>query len=108
MLIAIAMPFMALSEVWSSATRGLGAVTRSQFPASIAQHTLLGVLLVIAVAMNGTQDGGATTAGAFLIASIGTLLISGWFLHTELRKQAGPADLLYARPEWFGWQAATH
>src|SRR5262245_18484578 len=99
-LIGIAMPFMALSEVWSSATRGLGAVTRSQFPASIAQHTLLGMLLVVVIGLNGTQEGGAAVAGAFLIATIGTLLISGWFLHTELRKQAGLADLQYAHGDW--------
>ena len=37
-LVALAMPFMALADVWSSAVRGLGAVARSQYPASIVQH----------------------------------------------------------------------
>ena len=42
----LAMPFMALGEVWTSAARGLGAVARSQIPASIVQHLLLGSTLI--------------------------------------------------------------
>ena len=34
-LTALAMPFMAVTDVWTSAMRGLGAVARSQHPASI-------------------------------------------------------------------------
>ena len=48
-VVASAMPFMALTNVWSSAVRGLGAVARSQFPASIVQHVLVGIALVIIV-----------------------------------------------------------
>jgi len=100
LLIGMTMPFMALGEVWSSATRGLGAVTRSQLPASIVQHTLLGILLVAAIGLHGAQEGAATAAGAFLLATVGTLLVSGWFLHTELGQQAGAAEPAHARSEW--------
>ena len=101
LLVAVAMPFMALSEVWSSATRGLGAVARSQVPASIAQHSLFGVLLLCAVGMYGPQGGGALAAGSFLVATIATALISRWFLYRETQKQVVPADPLHARGEWF-------
>jgi len=99
-LIGMAMPFMALSGVWSSATRGLGAVARSQLPASIAQHTLFGLVLVTALGLPGPPAGAATAAGAFLVATVGTLLLSGWFLHTELRQRAAGAEPAYARAEW--------
>ena len=46
-LVALAMPFMALADVWSSAVRGLGAVARSQYPASIVQHVLFGIVLIV-------------------------------------------------------------
>jgi len=100
LLIALSMPFMALGEVWSSAVRGLGAVARSQFPASIVQHTLVAIALIAIVEASGPEGGGGAAAGAFLLATIGTLGIAGLFLRMELPEQARAAAPRYLRREW--------
>ena len=100
LLIALAMPFMALSEVWCSAVRGLGAVSRSQFPASIVQHLLLGIVLAILFMLGGTRDGAASAAAAFLLATIGTLCFAGLFLRLELPAQVRASSPRYAHREW--------
>lgn len=100
LLIAMAMPFMALSDVWSSAVRGLGAVTRSQIPASIVQHALVGITLVVIVAVSGTEGGAASAAAAFLTATIGTLGVAGLLLWRELSRQARDASPRFLRQEW--------
>jgi O-antigen/teichoic acid export membrane protein len=99
-LMAIAMPFMALGEVWTSAARGLGAVARSQIPASIVQHLLLGTTLIVLVALIGTEGGAALSACAFLFATIGTLGVAGSLLRKELHRQVPARPSLHARPEW--------
>ena len=100
LLFCTALPLLALGEVWNSATRGLGAVTRSQLPASIVQHTLFGLLLAAAIGLRNGQADAGTAASAFLVAAAGTLILSRWFLHTELNRQAHPAEPVYARTEW--------
>lgn len=100
-LIAIAMPFMALGEVWSSALRGLGAVARSQIPASIVQHSLLGIALIVLVASSGADGGATLSACAFLLATIGTLGVAGLFLRRALPRQVAGCPPLHAGPEWF-------
>jgi O-antigen/teichoic acid export membrane protein len=100
-LVAIAMPFMALGEVWSSAVRGLGAVARSQIPASIVQHSLLGIALIVLVASSGVDGGATLSAGAFLLATIGTLGAAGLLLRKTLPRQVAACPPLHVRPEWF-------
>lgn len=100
LLIAMAMPFMALSDVWSSAVRGLGAVTRSQIPASIVQHALVGITLVVIVAVSGTEGGAASAAAAFLTATIGTLGVAGLLLWRELPRQARASSPRFLRQDW--------
>jgi len=100
LLVATAMPFMALGEVWSSAVRGLGAVARSQTPASIVQPCLLGIALLLLVAANGTEGGATLSAGAFLAATIGTLGVAGWLLKKRLPRQVSASRLLYDRRSW--------
>ena len=100
LLIAMAMPFMALSDVWSSAVRGLGAVTRSQIPASIVQHALVGITLVVIVAVSGTEGGAASAAAAFLTATIGTLGVAGLLLWRELPRQVRASSPRFLRQEW--------
>lgn len=100
LLVALSMPFLALAEVWSSATRGLGAVMRSQLPASIAQHLLLALGLLMLLPLGGPGAGAA--AGAFLAATVGSAALA-WAL---LRACAPPA-LRTAAPqrhtaEWAG------
>lgn len=99
-LIAMAMPFMALGEVWTSTVRGLGAVARSQTPASIVQHSLLGVALFVLVAVSGAGAGAALSARAFLLATIGTFGVAGLLLWKELARQVPACRPLLARPEW--------
>jgi O-antigen/teichoic acid export membrane protein len=100
LLVATATPFVALGEVWSSATRGLGAVVRSQTPASIAQHTLLGITFLVLVATNGVEGGASLSAGAFLLATIGTLSVSGWLLRKELPREVSASRPRYDRRSW--------
>jgi O-antigen/teichoic acid export membrane protein len=100
LLMAMAMPFMALGDVWSSAVRGLGAVARSQIPASIVQHALAGIALLAIVAVTGTKGGAASAAGAFLLATIGALGVAGLFLRRELPRQVHAAPLHHHRQEW--------
>jgi O-antigen/teichoic acid export membrane protein len=100
LLIAMAVPFMALGEVWSSAVRGLGAVARSQIPASIVQHALAGIALLAIVAVSGAQGGASSAAGAFLLATIGTLGVAGLLLRMELPRQVGAAPPRHHRREW--------
>ena len=82
-LIALAMPFMALADVWSSAVRGLGAVARSQYPASIVQHVLVGITLVIIVFVVGKNGGAVSAAAAFLFATIGAMAVARVFSATR-------------------------
>ena len=100
LLIAMAMPFMALSDVWSSAVRGLGAIIRSQIPASIVQHALVGITLVVIVAVSGTEGGAGSAAAAFLTATIGTLGVAGLLLWRELPRQARNRSPRFLRREW--------
>ena len=76
---ALAMPFMALADVWSSAVRGLGAVARSQYPASIVQHLLVGISLVTIVFVVGENGGAVSAAAAFLFATIGAMTVAQFF-----------------------------
>lgn len=100
LLIAASMPFMAIGEVWSSAVRGLGAVARSQIPASIVQHTLAGIALLAIIAVTGSQGGAASAASAFLLATVGTLGVTALFLRFELPEQIRTAPAHYRRQEW--------
>lgn len=100
LLVALSMPFLALAEVWSAATRGLGAVMRSQLPASIAQHLLLALGLVLLLPVVGAGAGAA--AGAFLAATVGSAALA-W----ALLQARWPAPLRTATPqqhttEWAG------
>ena len=100
LLVALAMPFMALTDVWSSATRGLGSVIRSQLPASIVQHMLLGGLLLGAFLLNGLGGGAADAGAAFLAATIGTCCVSWLFLHRLVCGVVPPAAPDFARGAW--------
>jgi len=100
LLIALALPCMALADIWSAATRGLGAVTRSQLPASIVQHLLLGSLL-LALWWHDRLQGGAADAGlAFLLATLGSCAVSGGLLWGQLRARVPPASPSYALRSW--------
>src|SRR5262249_59693882 len=83
-LMALAMPFVALAEVWSSAVRGLGAIARSQYPSSIVQHVLMGTALVVIVVAAGKRDGAVSAAGAYLLAAIGAMGAARLLLRVEL------------------------
>jgi len=99
-LVALAMPFMALSDVWSSAVRGLGAVARSQYPASIVQHVLVGITLVIIVLVGGENGGAVSAAAAFLFATIGSMTVARFFLRLELPRQVLTLPPCYFSAEW--------
>jgi O-antigen/teichoic acid export membrane protein len=99
-LTALALPFMALGEVWSSAVRGLGAVARSQYPASIVQHLLVGVALIIIVLVVGEGGGAVAAAAAFLCATVGAMAAARLFLRLELPPQVATAPPCYFQAEW--------
>lgn len=99
-LMALAMPFMALADVWSSAVRGLGAVARSQYPASIVQHVLVGITLVIIVFVVGENGGAVFAAASFLFATIGAMTVARFFLRLELPRQVLTSPPGYFRAEW--------
>jgi O-antigen/teichoic acid export membrane protein len=99
-LVAVAMPFVALADVFSSAVRGFGAVARSQVPASIVQHVLSGLTLLAIVAVTGVQGGAASAAGAFLAATVGTLVVAGVLLRKELPHELHAASPRHHRQEW--------
>ncbi len=99
-LMALAMPFMALADVWSSAVRGLGAVARSQYPASIVQHVLVGTTLVVIVFVVGENGGAVSAAAAFLFATIGAMTVAQIFLRLELPRQVRTSPPSYFRAEW--------
>lgn len=99
-LMALAMPFMALAEVWSSAVRGLGAVARSQYPSSIVQHVLVCIALVIIVVVVGENDGAVSAAAAFLFATIGSMAVAHFLLRLELPRPVLISPPCYFRAEW--------
>jgi len=99
-LMELAMPFMALADVWSSAVRGLGAIARSQYPASIVQHVLVGITLVTILFVFGENGGAASAAAAFLIATIGTMMVAQCFLRLELPRQVLTSPPRYFHAEW--------
>jgi O-antigen/teichoic acid export membrane protein len=99
-LMALAMPIVALAEVWSSAVRGLGAIGRSQYPISIVQHVSMCIALVIIVVVAGGRDGAVAAAIAYLFAAIGVLGAARFFLALELPWPALTAPPAYARAEW--------
>jgi O-antigen/teichoic acid export membrane protein len=99
-LMALAMPFLALADIWSSAVRGLGAVARSQYPASIVQHVLAGIALIVIVFVVGENGGAVSAAAAFLFATIGAMAAARFFLRLELPRQAAASPPCYFRAEW--------
>jgi O-antigen/teichoic acid export membrane protein len=99
-VMALAMPFMALTDVWTSAVRGLGAIARSQYPASIVQHLLVGIALVVIIFVVGKEGGAVVAAAAFLFASFGAMVAARFFLRLELPRQVPTAPLRYFRAEW--------
>jgi len=99
-LVALAMPFMALCEVWSSIVRGLGAVVRSQIPASLVQQASLGIALVGLVAVYGAHGGAVLASGAFLIASIGAMLAAAWLAGGQLSRRPRDAPPQFERRAW--------
>jgi O-antigen/teichoic acid export membrane protein len=87
-----------LAEIWCSAIRGLGAIVRSQYPASLVQHCLAGATLIALVLLGDRTKGAILGALAFLCGAIGTLAAAGWLLRREL-----PGDLpqpAYLRRQW--------
>jgi O-antigen/teichoic acid export membrane protein len=102
LLIVLATPFMALSDVWSSGVRGLGSVATSQVPASIVQHTLFGIALIVIFHASGTERGASSAAGAFLVATIGTFGVAGWLLRRALPSEVGASQPNFHRREWLG------
>ena len=99
-LMALAMPVVALAEVWSSAVRGLGAIGRSQYPISIVQHVSMCVALVAIVVLAGRRDGSVAAAIAYLCAALGVLGAARLFLALELPWPVLTAAPGYARAEW--------
>jgi len=99
-LVALTMPFMALADVWSSAVRGLGAVARSQYPASIVQHVLVGIALLIIVFVVRENGGAVSAAAAFLFATVGAMAAARFFLRLELPRQVLTSPRCYFRAEW--------
>jgi len=91
---------MALGDLWSSAIRGLGAVLTSQLPASIVQHTLFGILLLVVFHACGTGRTAASAASSLLAATVGTLGAAGWLLRRELPDGVRVAGPRYRRREW--------
>ena len=102
LLVVLALPFMALGEVWSAALRGLGAVSRSQLPASIVQHLLFGIGLLVLFATIGIGGGAATAAAAFLGATVGALGVAGALLRAQFPPATHAAAPAYARRDWAG------
>jgi O-antigen/teichoic acid export membrane protein len=102
LLIALAMPFMALGELWSSAVRGLGSAATSQLPASIVQHTLLGIALIVVFRVSGTEGAAGSAAGCFLLATVGALAAAGFLLRRELPAEAATSSPRHHRREWTG------
>ena len=99
-LMALAMPLVALAELWSAAVRGLGAIARSQYPSSIVQHVLMGMALVVVVAVAGSNDGAATAAIAYLFAAIGAMAAARLLLRLELPGTVLTSPPRHARGEW--------
>lgn len=100
-LMALAMPFVALAEVWSSAVRGLGAISRSQYPSSIVQHMLMCIALVTIVVVAGARDGAVSAAIAYLFATIGAMAAARFFLRVELPRPVLTSPFCHVRAEWF-------
>ena len=100
LLVVFAMPFMALGDVWSSAIRGLGAVATSQLPASIVQHSLFAILLLVVFHAGGSGPTAVSAAGSLLTATIGTLGAAGCLLRRELPEEARASGPRYRRREW--------
>ena len=100
-LMAMAMPFVALAEVWSSAVRGLGAIARAQYPSSIVQHVLMGIALVVIVVVAGEHDGAVSAAIAYLFATIGAMAAARFFLCLELPGPVLTSPPRHVRGEWF-------
>lgn len=96
-LVAAAMPFAALSDVWSSTVRGLGGVLRSQLPASIVHHVVVALVLAAIVAWAGPAADATAAAAAFLAGAIASLATAGVSL-----RAATPADARAAHPEESG------
>jgi len=107
LLVVAATPFMALAEVWCAAVRGLGAVARSQVPASLVQHLLLGGSFAALVAVTGTPPGAATAAAAFLLATLGTFGASRWLLRRLQLPLPSAGSASHARREWAGVAAGN-
>ncbi|HKY08582.1 MAG TPA: oligosaccharide flippase family protein, partial [Candidatus Binatia bacterium] len=99
-LVALALPFTALAELWSSAVRGLGAVARSQYPASIIQHLLVGIALLVCVFVVGDNSGAVAAAAAFLVATMGAMAAARFFLRLELPREVPMTPPRYHRDEW--------
>lgn len=99
LIIAFAMPFIAASDIWSSAVRGLGEVAASQLPASIVQHALFGILLLVVFGV-GTTTGAPAAAAAFLAASVGASVAAAALLRQRMRAQVPDANSRFLRREW--------
>jgi O-antigen/teichoic acid export membrane protein len=99
-LMALAMPVVALAELWSAAVRGLGAIARAQYPSSIVQHVLMGIALAVIVAIAGARDGAVVAAIAYLLAAIGAMAAARLFLRLELPGPALTSPPRHARGEW--------
>lgn len=99
-LMALAMPLMALRDVWTSAVRGLGAIARSQYPVSIVQHVLVGTAFITIIFVVGNDGGAVSAAAAFLFASFGAMVAARYFLRLELPRQVLTGPLNYFRAEW--------
>ncbi len=99
-LMALAMPLVALAELWSAAVRGLGAIARAQYPSSIVQHVLMGIALVVIVAVAGAHDGAVAAAIAYLLAAIGAMAAARLFLRLELPGPVLTSPARHARGEW--------
>lgn len=107
LLVGAAMPFMALGDLFSSATRGLGAVTRSQLPSSVGQHAVFALLLSGAIALGYAREGGSIPAAAFLAATFTTMAVSAWILRIELATRGKPPPAAYAYAPWRDAAAAN-
>jgi O-antigen/teichoic acid export membrane protein len=102
LLLALALPVLALADVFGASTRGLGAVLRAQLPASFAQPLLvaLGVLLLLP-----TLGASASTAAAAYLGATVVHAALSWALLQSLR----PPALRAAQPQRHSaeWAAAA-
>lgn len=99
-LLALLVPIMSFSAVWSGRLRGLKAVSESQVPTTIVQPICFGLCVLALNFSSGEHVGAPEALASYALAALASFALSAIFLRRRTAAGFQETPLVYERGKW--------